>query len=122
LASANAYTNQVGAQTLSSAKAYTETRAAETLTAAKTYTNEQVASVRGDMQRAVAQASALIAMAPSGTGETTINAGIASYYGKTAIGVSMAKQISDDLTINGGASFASGARALVRVGVGYRFK
>ena len=95
---------------------------------ANNYTDQQLGSLRGEMGdlrreafRGIAQAAALVPLAPSGVGETTLNLGLASYGGEAAGGVAVAHQLNERINLNGGVGFSSGGRALVRVGVGMRF-
>ncbi len=120
LRAAQGYADAGDARTLQSANQYTDQRAAETLAAANQHTDAQVSALRKEAFAGIAQAAALVPMAPSGEGETTLNVGVAAYGGQTAIGVAVARQIGR-VTLNGGIAASGGKRNLVRMGAGWRF-
>jgi len=93
---------------------------AQALGQANAYTDKQISVLRRETYRGIAQAAALIPMAPSGPGETTVNVGIGSYGGEHAVGIAFARQLNS-VTINAGLSAANGSKTLMRVGLGWRF-
>ncbi|GLS14744.1 hypothetical protein GCM10007935_21760 [Hydrogenophaga electricum] len=117
---AQAYADTGDARTLEQAQAYADTGDARTLDTSVQYTNAQIASLRKEAFAGIAQAAAMVPMAPSADGETTLNAGVASYGGQTAVGVAFARQIGR-VTLNGGIGASGGKRNLVRLGAGWRF-
>lgn len=114
------YADAGDARTLGQANAYADQGDARTLGAAIQYTNAQVASLRKEAFAGIAQAAALIPMAPSGEGESTLNVGVATYGGQAALGIAYARQVGR-VVINGGIGASGGKRNLVRMGVGWRF-
>lgn len=91
----------------------------ETLESANKYAAEQVSGLRKEAFTGVAQAAALAPMEPNGDGKSTVNIGVATYEGQSAIGISYARQIGQ-MTFNAGVS-TSGRRSLARVGLGWSF-
>lgn len=87
---------------------------------ANDYTNAQIAALRREAFCGIAQAAALVPLAPSGSGETTVNVGLASYSGESAGAVAVAHQ-AGMVDLNAGVGFANGSKSLVRVGLGWRF-
>jgi autotransporter adhesin len=57
---------------------------------------------------------------PSTVGKTTVNAGVASYGGQAAIGVTFAHRLSS-LVVSGGVGAGAGSQHLVKVGAGFEF-
>ena len=91
------------------------------LAAAKAYTDQEVGALRREAFRGIAQAAALIPLAPSATGETTLNVGLATYGGESAGGVAVAHQVGENWNLNGGIGFSGGGKSLARIGLGLRF-
>ena len=120
LGAAQSYADAGDARTLSAAQSYADAGNARTLQSANQYTDAQLGVLRKEAFAGIAQAAALVPMAPSGEGETTLNVGVASYGGQAAIGVAFARQIGS-VTINGGVALSGGKHNLVRVGAGWRF-
>ena len=88
---------------------------------ANAYTDQQIDALRRDAYRGIAQAAALVPMAPAAVGESTLNAGIANYGGESAIGIAFASQISERMNFNAGVGTSGGSKNLIRVGLGIRF-
>ncbi|MFN4270985.1 MAG: YadA-like family protein [Thermosynechococcus sp.] len=101
-------------------KAYVDAMGAVALGAANAYTDAQINQLRGEAFAGIASAAALMPIVPARSGETTFNAGVATYGGYTAAGVAMAHQIGP-VIIDAGASFSSAGYPLVRMGIGARF-
>jgi autotransporter adhesin len=95
--------------------------AANTLAQANAYTDQQIGNLRRLAFSGIAQAAALVPLAPASDGETTVNVGFASYGGYVAGGVAVARQVGSRVNINGGVGFSSGGQTLMRVGMGFRF-
>lgn len=87
------------------------------------YTDAQVGALRRQAFAGIAEAAALIPLAPNTQGETTINAGVAAYGGESAVGIAIAHQIGQSATVSAGLGFSpsGGAPMLVRVRAGWRF-
>ena len=84
------------------------------------HTSQEVGALRKEAFAGIAQAAALIPLVPGGDGETTVNVGVASYGGQTAVGLAFAHQ-KGRVMFNGGVGLGSGKRHLVRMGAGWRF-
>jgi autotransporter adhesin len=97
------------------------TGSSDTLLQANAYTDQQIGALRKEAFRGIAQAAALIPLAPAGAGETTVNVGVATYGGETGGGIAVAHQLGSRLNLNGGVGFSSGGKSLVRAGMGWRF-
>ncbi|MDO9280794.1 MAG: YadA-like family protein [Methylotenera sp.] len=94
---------------------------AGTLAAANTYTDQQIKQLRSQAYSGIAQAAAIIPLAPNGAGGTTINVGFASYGGEQAGGVALAHQWGERVNLNAGLGFSGSGTNLVRVGAGFHF-
>lgn len=116
LRQARGYTDQMAAET----RAYADAGDARTLDAARQHTDAEVGALRKETSAGIAQAAALVPMAPAGDGESTVNVGVASYRGQSAVGLAYARQVGS-VVINGGLAFGSGKHRLVRIGAGWRF-
>jgi len=95
--------------------------ASTTLAQSQAYTDQQVGALRRLAFSGIAQAAAIVPLAPPADGETTVNLGLASYGGYMAGGVAIARQIGSRINLNGGVGFSSGGQTLLRVGMGFRF-
>lgn len=116
LRQANGYTDQTAEET----RAYADAGDSRTLEAARQHTDASVGTLRKEMAEGIAQAAALIPMAPTGDGQSTLNVGMGSYRGQTALGLAYARQIGS-LVVNGGLAIGSGKHHLIRMGAGWRF-
>ena len=83
---------------------------------ANAYTDQQVGALRREAFRGIAQAAALVPLAPGGVGETTVNVGVANYGGETAGGIAVAHQLGASLNLNAGVGFAGGGKLRSRAG------
>lgn len=81
----------------------------------------EISGLRSDVYRGLAQAAALMPMAPSGPGESTVNVGIGSYAGYQAVGFSFAHQHKNTTYSAGFSQAMGGGPALIRAGAGWRF-
>lgn len=120
LQQANAHANAGDARTLQQAQAHADQGDARTLDAAEQHTSALLAGLQKEAFAGIAQAAALVPLAPAADGETTLNIGAASYGGQGAVGLAIARQIGRT-TVNAGIGSAGGKRHLVRVGLGWRF-
>ena len=120
LSPANRYADRGDKRTLQQAQAYADAGDARTLDAANKHTAAQVAGLRIEAFAGIASAAALVPMEPNGPGKSTLNVGVASYGGQTAIGLSFARQFNG-MTLNAGASKSNNGRTLTRVGFGWNF-
>lgn len=121
LSAANSYADAGDARTLSSANSYTDQRAEQTLNSANQFTNSQVATLRKQAFSGIAQAAALSPILPSAVGKTTVNAGVASYGGQAALGVTFAHRPVPNWVVSGGLGMGAGSKHLVKVGAGFEF-
>ena len=80
----------------------------------------QLNGLRKEAYAGIAQAAAMVNMSPDVDGETTLNVGVASYGGQTAIGLSVARQVGRTI-LHGAVGAGAGNRNLLRVGAGWRF-
>lgn len=102
-------------------KGYVDSAETMMLASARAYTDSQISSLSKEAFRGIAQAAAIIPMAPAGAGQTTVNAGVAGYGGESAGGIAVAHQFNDAINLNAGVGFSGGSKSLVRAGVGWRF-
>ena len=119
-AAATAHANEGDKRALQQAQDYTDQGDARTLQTAAQHTGAQLAGLQREAFGGVAQAAALVPLAPAADGETTLNVGAASYGEQSAVGVAIAHQIGRT-TFNAGFGSSGGNRHLVRVGFGLRF-
>lgn len=119
-APANRYADRGDKRTLQQAQAYADAGDARMLDAANQHTAAKVAGLRIEAFAGIASAAALAPMEPNGNGKSTLNVGVASYGGQTAIGLSFARQFNG-MTLNAGASKSNNGRTLTRVGFGWNF-
>lgn len=120
LEQANRYADRGDERTLQEARAHADAGDARTLDAATQHTTTQVTTLQKEAFAGIAQAAALVPLAPAADGETTLAIGAASYGGQAALGLTLAHQLGR-LTLNAGVGKAGGQRTLVRVGMGWRF-
>ena len=92
------------------------------LAAANTYTDQQIKQLKSQANSGIAQAAAIVPLAPSGAGDTTVNVGFASYGGEQAGGIALAHQVGERFNLNAGLGFSGNSSTnLVRVGAGFHF-
>lgn len=120
LSPARRYADRGDKRTLQQAQAHADAGDARTLDAANKHAAAQVAGLRIEAFAGIASAAALVPMEPNGPGKSTLNVGVASYGGQTAIGLSFARQFNG-MTLNAGASKSNNGRTLTRVGFGWNF-
>jgi autotransporter adhesin len=106
---------------------------AETLSAAKDYTDQRIDDmwsslggrideVERQANKGIAASAALVMTTPYMPGRVTLNAGVASYQGETALGVGVSRWSENGrINFNAGVSAARGDAPLFRVGVGIIF-
>lgn len=104
------------ARTLQQAQEHADQGDAATLGAA----TKQIATLRNDTAAGIAQSAALVHIEPWADGQTTVNVGVATYGGQTAVGLAVARQVRTT-TLNLGIATAGSGRNVVRVGMGWRF-
>jgi trimeric autotransporter adhesin len=109
----NAGVNQAASQAIDQAYNYTDLQVGRL--------RSEVNDLRREAFRGIAQAAAIIPLTPLGTGETTLNMGVASYGGYAAGGIAIAHQVGERVNLNGGVGFSGGGKSLMRIGVGMRF-
>ncbi|MBK7025598.1 MAG: YadA-like family protein [Polaromonas sp.] len=64
---------------------------------------DQISDVRQESRRGIAAAAALVMSNPAlAKGETSLDAGVASYRGQAAIGIGVTHRLNEAVTINGG--------------------
>lgn len=85
------------------------------------HTDRRVGLLRKDAFRGIAQAAAIMPLAPGQAGETTVNVGLGAYGGEYAGGLAVSHQLGEQLNVNAGVGFSSGNKNVVRVGLGFRF-
>jgi len=81
----------------------------------------QLNQLRSQTNRGIAQAAAIIPLAPSGAGDTTVNVGFASYGGEQAGGIALAHQVGARINLNAGMGLSGNGMNLLRVGAGFHF-
>ena len=92
------------------------------LAAANSYTDQQIKQLKSQANSGIAQAAAIVPLAPSGAGDTTVNVGFASYGGEQAGGIALAHQVGERFNLNAGLGFSGNSSTnLVRVGAGFHF-
>ena len=81
-----------------------------------------VDDLRDESRAGIAAAAALVELAPSAPGKTTVNVGSATFKGEVALGVTAVHRLSglENLMINGGVSFSNDA-VLGRIGASWEF-
>lgn len=119
LSPANRHADRGDARTLQQAQAYADAGDARTLNAANQHSAAQVAGLQREAFAGIAAAAALVPMEPNADGQTTLNVGAATYGGQAALGLALSHQVGRTV-VNAGVGFGS-KRALVRVGLGWRF-
>jgi len=106
--------NNSAAQTLQSANDYTDQRFSQV--------NNAINEVDKAASRGIAAAAALNNVTPYVPGKTSLNAGIASYRGSTALGVTVSRwNQRGNVNLNAGFSSAGNNSTIVRAGVGVVF-
>lgn len=110
----NNMVNNSAAQTLQSANEYTDQRFGQV--------NNAINEVDKAASRGIAAAAALNNVTPYIPGKTSLNAGIASYRGSTALGVTVSRwNQRGNVNLNAGFSSAGNNSTIVRAGVGVVF-
>jgi trimeric autotransporter adhesin len=62
----------------------------------------------------------LTPLLPSAAGKSTVNVGVGSYGGETALGMTFAHRL-ENIVFSGGVGVGSGSKSLVKVGAGFEF-